>query len=161
MKSIMRTKNMILGISLVLGMVRVTCAQQDTDGQQLVDDFINNVKTMSGRFEQQLVDADNNVVDESSGTIEIRKPGRFRWTYLEPYQQILVADGLNIWSYDIDLEQVTVKAQADVLASTPALLLGGSQQVLEDFEYIGSFTDRDTVWVRLRPKSIENGFTSI
>ena len=161
MKSIMRTKNMILGISLVLGMVRVTCAQQDTDGQQLVDDFINNVKTMSGRFEQQLVDADNNVVDESSGTIEIRKPGRFRWTYLEPYQQILVADGLNIWSYDVDLEQVTVKAQADVLASTPALLLGGSQQVLEDFEYIGSFTDRDTVWVRLRPKSIENGFTSI
>lgn len=87
--------------------------------------------------------------------------GRFRWTYLEPYQQILVADGLNIWSYDVDLEQVTVKAQADVLASTPALLLGGSQQVLEDFEYIGSFTDRDTVWVRLRPKSIENGFTSI
>jgi outer membrane lipoprotein carrier protein len=162
----MRTKNMILGISLVfgmamVGMVRVTGAQQDTDGRQLVDDFINNVRTMSGRFEQQLVDADGNVVDESSGTIEIRKPGRFRWTYLEPYEQILVADGLNIWSYDVDLEQVTVKAQADVLASTPALLLGGSQQVLEDFEYIGSFTDRDTVWVRLRPKSIENGFTSI
>ncbi len=166
MKSIMRTKNMILGISLVfgmamLGMVRVTGAQQDTDGRQLVDDFINNVRTMSGRFEQQLVDADGNVVDESSGTIEIRKPGRFRWTYLEPYEQIIVADGLNIWSYDVDLEQVTVKAQADVLASTPALLLGGSQQVLEDFEYIGSFTDRDTVWVRLRPKSTENGFTSI
>jgi outer membrane lipoprotein carrier protein len=116
---------------------------------------------MSGRFEQQLIDADDVVVDKSSGTIEIHKPGRFRWTYLEPYEQILVADGLNIWSYDVDLEQVTVKAQAEVLASTPALLLGGSQQVLEDFEYIDSFVDRETTWVRLRPKTAENGFTRI
>jgi outer membrane lipoprotein carrier protein len=108
-----------------------------------------------------LVDADNVVVDKSSGTIEIHKPGRFRWTYLEPYEQILVADGLNVWSYDVDLEQVTVKAQAEVLASTPALLLGGSQNVLDDFEYIGSFTERDTVWVRLRPKSTDNGFTKV
>jgi outer membrane lipoprotein carrier protein len=116
---------------------------------------------MSGRFEQQLVDADDLVVDESSGTIEIQKPGRFRWTYLEPYEQILVADGLNIWSYDVDLEQVTVKAQAKVLASTPALLLGGSQNVLDDFEYVGSFAERDIVWVRLRPKTTDNGFTKV
>lgn len=68
---------------------------------------------------------------------------------------------MNVWSYDVDLEQVTVKAQADVLASTPALLLGGSQNVLDDFEYIGSYTVRDTVWVRLKPKSTDNGFTRV
>jgi len=154
-------KNLCLGIFLILGIAGTSVAQQEADGQRLIDDFVNNVKTMSGRFEQQLVDADDIVVDKSSGTIEIQKPGRFRWTYLEPYEQILVADGLNIWSYDIDLQQVTVKAQADVLASTPALLLGGSQNVLDDFEYIGSFAERDTVWVRLRPKTTENGFTSV
>ncbi len=151
----------MLGISLILGMARASLAQQEADGQQLIDDFVNNVQTMSGRFEQQLIDADDIVVDESSGTIEIQKPGRFRWTYLEPYEQILVADGLNVWSYDVDLEQVTVKAQSEVLASTPALLLGGSQEALDDFEYIGSFTDRDTVWVRLRPKTAANGFTKV
>ena len=153
--------NLVLGISLILGMARTSFAQQESDGQQLIDNFVNNVQTMSGRFEQQLVDADDRVVDASSGTIEIQKPGRFRWTYLEPYEQILVADGLNIWSYDVDLEQVIVKAQAELLASTPALLLGGSQQVLDDFEYIDSFADRDTVWVRLRPKTNDNGFTKI
>lgn len=154
-------KNFYLVILLIASTVRVSVAQQDSDGQRLIDDFVNNVHTMSGRFEQQLVDADDIVVDKSSGTIEIQKPGRFRWTYLEPYEQILVADGLNIWSYDVDLEQVTVKAQAEVLASTPALLLGGSQNVLDDFEYIGSFADRDTVWVRLRPKTTDNGFTKV
>ena len=149
------------GIVLVLGLARASFAQDESAGQQLIDDFVNNVQTMSGRFEQQLVDADDLVVDESSGTIEIQKPGRFRWTYLEPYEQILVADGVNVWSYDVDLEQVTVKAQAEVLASTPALLLGGSQNVLDDFEYIGSFEDRGTVWVRLRPETSDNGFTKI
>jgi outer membrane lipoprotein carrier protein len=157
----LRTIILLTGALLALCMMRASLAQQDTDGQQLVDDFVNNVRTMSGRFEQQLIDADDAVVDKSSGTIEIHKPGRFRWTYLEPYEQILVADGLNIWSYDVDLEQVTVKAQAKVLASTPALLLGGSQQVLDDFEYIGSFVDRETTWVRLQPKTVENGFTLV
>lgn len=152
---------LIPGIFLILGIVRASYAQGESDGQRLIDDFINNVQTMSGRFEQQLVDANDIVIDVSSGTIEIQKPGRFRWTYLEPYEQILVADGLNIWSYDVDLEQVTVKAQAKVLASTPALLLGGSQNVLDDFEYIGSFVERDIVWVRLRPKTTDNGFTKV
>lgn len=152
---------LIPGIFLILGIVRASCAQGESEGQRLIDDFINNVHTMSGRFEQQLVDADDIVIDKSSGTIEFQKPGRFRWTYLEPYEQILVADGLNIWSYDVDLEQVTVKAQAKVLASTPALLLGGSQNVLDDFEYIGSFVERDIVWVRLRPKTTDNGFTKV
>jgi len=149
------------GIFLVLVIVRASFAQEESAGQQLIDDFVNNVQTMSGRFEQQLIDADDLVVDESSGTIEIQKPGRFRWTYLEPYEQILVADGLNVWSYDVDLEQVTVKAQAKVLASTPALLLGGSQNVLDDFKYIGSFEERGTVWVRLKPETTDNGFTKV
>ncbi len=130
-------------------------------GRQLIDNFVNDVTTISGRFEQQLVDADDIVVETSMGTVEIQRPGRFRWSYTEPYAQILVADGLNVWSYDVDLEQVTVKSQADVLGSTPALLLGGSKDVLDEFEYIGSFTDRGTVWVRLRPKNTENGFTKV
>ena len=136
-------------------------AQDAVDGRTLIEEYVNGVQTMSGRFEQQLVDADDIVVDRSSGTIEIMKPGKFRWTYLEPYEQILIADGLNVWSYDVDLEQVTVKGQAEVLASTPALLLGGSQDVLDDFDYIDSYSDRNTVWVHLRPKSTDNGFTKV
>ena len=135
--------------------------RQEVDGQQLVEDFLNNVTTLSARFEQQLIDVDDTVVESSSGTLDIRRPGQFRWSYFSPYQQVLVADGLNIWSYDVDLEQVTVKAQQDALGSTPAILLGGSSDVLNDFDYIGSFTDRATVWVRLRPKDTDNGFNKV
>jgi len=152
-----------MAVFLVCGLAGgLASAQESADeGLRLVESFLSDVVTMSGRFEQQLVDADNDVVEESSGTLNIRRPGRFRWAYNEPYQQVLVADGLNIWSYDIDLEQVTVKAQADALGSTPALLLGGSTAVLEDFDYIGSFSDRGTVWARLRPKDRDSGFSKV
>jgi outer membrane lipoprotein carrier protein len=87
-------------------------ARVDEVGEQLVNDFVENVITLQGRFEQSLIDAEGVVVERSSGTLEIERPGRFRWSYSEPYEQWLVADGLNIWSYDVDLAQVTVKPQA-------------------------------------------------
>jgi len=152
----------ILMAAALLGTADGSSAQEENDeGQRLVEDFLENVKTLSGRFEQQLIDADDMVVEESSGTLSIRRPGQFRWTYFDPYQQILVADGLNMWSYDVDLEQVTVKPQGTALGSTPALLLGGSSDVLDDFDYIGSQTERGTVWVRLRPKNTDNGFNKV
>jgi outer membrane lipoprotein carrier protein len=112
-------------------------ARVDEVGEQLVNDFIDNVITLQGRFEQSLIDADGIVQERSSGTLEIERPGRFRWSYFEPYEQWLVADGLNIWSYDVDLAQVTVKPQAKALANTPALLLGGSEDALSQFIFDG------------------------
>jgi outer membrane lipoprotein carrier protein len=131
------------------------------DGRQLIDEFVQSVRTMSGRFEQSLVDANDQVTETASGTFEIRRPGQLRWLYEEPYEQVLVADGLNVWSYDVDLAQVTVKPQAEVLSSTPALLLGGSRQVLDDFVYDGSFEDRSTKWVRLLPKDPGGNFDRV
>ena len=148
---------------LLLIVVSPVCviAEEADEGKALIDSFLSDVRTMSARFEQSLIDADNIVVEESNGSLEIKRPGRFRWQYDLPYEQVMVADGLNLWSYDVDLAQVTVKAQQDVLGGTPALLLGGTNKVLDDFEYADSFSDRGTVWVHLRPRSTDNGFTKI
>ena len=146
---------------VALALVGPAAGQAPDEGQRLVEDFLSSVMTISGRFEQQLIDAEDNVVEESAGTLDIARPGRFRWSYAEPYAQELIADGVNIWSYDVDLEQVTVKPQADALGSTPALLLGGSSDVLEDFNYLGSFLDRDTTWVLLKPKDTGSGFNKV
>jgi outer membrane lipoprotein carrier protein len=72
-----------------------------------------------------------------------------------------VADGVNIWSYDLDLEQVTVKPQAEALANTPALLLGGSEKALEQFDFGGTTVEEVTTWVRLEPKDKASGFKRV
>ena len=144
-----------------LVMTVTASAQETDDGQKLIESFLQDVTTISGRFEQQLIDADNSLIETSAGTLDIERPGRFRWSYSVPYRQELIADGLNMWSYDVDLEQVTVKPQAEALSSTPALLLGGTTDVLEDFSYVGSFDDKGTTWVLLRPKDTDSGFNKV
>ena len=127
-------------------------------GEALVNDFVNDVITLEARFEQALIDAEGEVVERSTGTLEIERPGKFRWSYAEPYEQWLVADGRNIWSYDLDLMQVTVKAQADALANTPALLLGGAEDALSQFRFDGSSVEDGTTWVRMIPVDTSSGF---
>ena len=130
-------------------------------GRALVKEFITGVNTLSSRFEQTLIDANGEVLEVTSGTLEINRPGQFRWAYDEPYEQWLVADGLNLWSYDVDLAQVTVKPQAAALANTPALLLGGSAAVMDEFEYDGSFEEGGLTWVRMRPVDTDSGFSRL
>jgi len=136
-------------------------ARIDELGEKLVNDFLTNITTLEGQFEQSLIDAEGTIVETNSGTLEIARPTRFRWSYTEPYEQWLIADGVNIWSYDLDLEQVTVKPQAEALANTPALLLGGSEDALAQFDFGGTTIETITTWVRLDPKDKASGFNRV
>ena len=155
-------KNLLfLTMCLSVGAVAEAQSHVDELGEKLVNDFVTNVITLQGNFEQSLIDADGEIVERTSGTLEIERPTRFRWSYADPYEQWLVADGLNIWSYDLDLEQVTVKPQEEALANTPALLLGGSEDALEQFDFGGTTIEALTTWVRLEPKNKDSGFSRV
>ena len=138
-------------------------AQSSVDdlGEKLVNNFLTDVITLESRFEQSLIDAEGAIIERTGGPLEIARPTRFHWSYSEPYEQWLVADGTNIWSYDLDLEQVTVKPQSEALANTPALLLGGSENALEQFDFGGTTVEEITTWVRLEPKDKNSGFNRV
>ena len=152
------TKTAALSLLLVAGIAHA--AKQD-DGEQRLTNFLTDVETLTASFEQVLIDASGSIVEQSAGTLQLSRPGRFRWVYTEPYEQWLVADGLNVWSYDVDLAQVTVKAQSLAPANTPALLLGGTAEVLDEFRVEESFEDGGLSWVRLVPLNTESGFMSV
>ena len=151
---------LILAFAILAGGAQAQSTLNDL-GEKLVNDFVTNIITLESKFEQSLIDADGTILENTSGTLEIARPTRFRWSYSEPYEQWLVADGLNIWSYDLDLEQVTVKPQAQALANTPALLLGGSENALEQFDFGGTTVEEITTWVRLEPKDKNSGFNRV
>jgi len=156
------TRNTLLILLLAFAAAGVHAQSRvDALGEQLVKDFLTDVITLESRFEQSLIDAEGTVLERSSGTLEIERPMKFRWSYTEPYEQWLVADGVNIWSYDLDLAQVTVKPQLEALANTPALLLGGSEDALLQFNFGGTVVEEITTWVRLEPKNKESGFNRV
>jgi outer membrane lipoprotein carrier protein len=156
----LRVLNGFIG-GLLLSVAAQAAESVVDDGEALVNAFVNDVVTFAADFEQSLINPDGRMLEKTSGTLEIQRPGRFRWMYMEPYEQWLVADGANIWSYDVDLEQVTVKPQAEALANTPALLLGGSGEAMDQFEHGGTFEDAGFTWVRLLPIDTESGFRRV
>ncbi len=124
--------------------------------------FYKNVKSMSASFTQSTINSRFKVAEEAKGKLIMQRPGKFRWDYLTPYEQIIVADGKKLWVYDKDLEQVTVRPLDTVIGNTPALLLSGNGSLEDNFEII-EIQDKTAGldWVELFPKDEENTFTSM
>jgi outer membrane lipoprotein carrier protein len=126
-----------------------------------VQDFFNELRTLQADFDQQVVDSEHNVQQSSQGHMWIQRPGRFRWDYKTPYRQQIVADGERLWSYDEDLEQVTVQKVSEVLTSTPAMLLSGDQPLEEVFVIEELAPGNSVRRVLLSPKSADSNVTEI
>ena len=128
------------------------------DGLQRVEHFLGNLQTLQAEFRQTLTDGKGQVADQSSGTLVIRRPNRFRWDYREPHPQQIVADGTRIWLYDPDLEQVTVRKLDVSLSATPAMLLSGEGKLADNFIVTESSQDAAAQWVMMEPKRADTDF---
>jgi outer membrane lipoprotein carrier protein len=118
--------------------------------------FFAGLETLQADFDQQVVDAEGRLQQSSQGHMWIKRPGRFRWDYEQPYRQQIVADGERLWSYDEDLEQVTVQAAGEVLTATPAMLLSGEQPLEQVFTLEDSGNS-----VHLLPKTDDSNITAL
>ncbi|MHB1238458.1 MAG: outer membrane lipoprotein chaperone LolA, partial [Gallionella sp.] len=85
--------------------------------------FIATTHSAQADFTQEVLDQDGKRIQSASGTMQFVRPGKFRWTYRKPYEQLIVGDGTKFWLYDADLNQVTVRKLDAALGSSPAALL--------------------------------------
>ncbi len=123
--------------------------------------FFNEVRTYSASFEQVVMDESGHPMQQSSGTMYIERPDKFRWDYVAPYEQHIVGDGRKIWIYDVGLEQVVVRSMANTLGDTPALLLAGRGRLNEVYDVKELRPKNMFEWVQLRPKKKDGGFEDI
>jgi outer membrane lipoprotein carrier protein len=145
----------VLLTGLLLWVLCLPAARAETP--DFVQQFFSGLHTLQADFDQQVVDSNNRLQQSSQGRMWIMRPGRFRWDYQTPYRQQLIADGTRLWSYDEDLEQVTVQAAAEVLTATPAMLLSGDQP-LEDAFIIEASGPQS---VQLLPKADDSNVTGL
>ena len=96
------------------------------DAVDALREFTRDVKSGRTTFTQIVSSTDNAKKKTSSGSFEFARPNRFRFAYAKPYEQVIVGDGENVWLYDVDLQQVTVRAMDQALGATPAALLAGA-----------------------------------
>jgi len=121
--------------------------------------FVAGSKTLSANFSQ--VVTNQNKVDNASGTLEISRPGKFRWNYTKPYEQLIVGDGKRLWVYDKELAQVTTRPLDAALGSSPAAVLAGSNAIERDYLLREIGRQGNIEWLAANPKKSENSFQAI
>ena len=100
----------------------------------------------------------------SSGVFAFIRPSVFRFDYSKPYVQNIVADGQQLWLFDTDLNQVTVRNQAQTLGSTPAALIASAQDIAslnKEFSLKAAPSEEGLDWVVATPKIKDAGLQSV
>jgi outer membrane lipoprotein carrier protein len=123
-----------------------------------VEKYLNGVATWSADFTQTIDDGHGNVTRSAAGKLYLQKPGKFRWDYSQPSEQLILADGKKIWFYDKDLQQANVRDMDASLASTPAVLLSGGGSVSSQFEVTSLPAEGGLTWYQLVPKHSDTDF---
>jgi len=154
----------IILIGIFIVMSHSAAAEEPMSKKQVTESlssFFDNLKTLTADFEQLVENAQLSSVAKASGKLWIERPGKFRWDYLAPYEQEIVSDGVRLWIFDKDLEQVTVRDINGSMGNTPAVLLSDSSPISDTFNIhvIGKKENLD--WVKLLPKDTEASFTAI
>jgi outer membrane lipoprotein carrier protein len=123
-----------------------------------VEKYLVGLSTWSADFEQTVDDGHGNVLRKAAGRFYLQHPGKFRWDYVKPSEQVIVADGKQIWFYDKDLAQANVRDMDTSLASTPASLLSGSASVSTQFNVTALPPKAGLQWYQLIPKHSDTDF---
>src|SRR5262249_26106517 len=114
--------------------------------------FAQGAQSARADFQQKVVDKSGRTVQQSKGSFVFQRPGKFRWTYAQPVDQLIVGDGQKVWIYDRDLNQVTVRKLSRALGSTPAALLAGSADVEKAFALSEAGARDGLEWLEAKPK---------
>jgi len=159
--SLRRGRSFALPLALAAGAV---CAAVP-DGVTLLDRYLDGLQTLRANFSQTLTDSHGRQIDRGAGTLVVSRPGKLRWE-LRPQGtrdaagELMVADGKNVWFYDPDLSQVSVKPIDAGLSGTPAMLLSGAVDVRSNFVLSDAGTHEGLSWVSVAPKSADSDFRS-
>jgi len=130
-------------------------------GADTLKNYLRETNAASAQFTQVVYDRDMRKLQETSGTMYFSRPGRIRWSYEKPYEQLIVGDGEKLWVYDKDLNQVTVKAITQAIGGSPAALLAGSNDIDKDFRLIAAGLEDGLEWIEAVPRSGESTFQKV
>lgn len=140
--------------SLMLGLSQSGMA----GGIEQLRAYIQGTQSLRAEFQQVVSGSRKTTRQEASGNVSIQRPGKFRWVYAKPYEQLVVGDGQKLWLYDKDLAQVTVKRLDQALGSSPAALLAGSNDLEKSFKLRDIGANDGLEWLEATPKGSDSTF---
>jgi len=143
---------------MAIGLMLCASSVAAQSARERLDAFTRGLQSLQGRFEQRVFDANGQMNEQSQGQVALQAPRQFRWDYEAPFPQTIVADGDQIWIYDPDLEQVTVRKQSYEEQSSPLAVLIDPSEMDRQFDVADMGNAQGLDWVKLTPKSKDAAF---
>ena len=148
-------------LSPLLGFAAIFIATAANAGaRDDLDAFTHGLKGLQGGFAQTVYDTNGAKKEYSTGRVSLSAPRLFRWEYVKPYPQLIVADGQTVWVHDPDLQQVSRRAQGVEEANSPLAILLDPSKLDRDFVVKDAGTTGGIEWLQLTPKQAEAPFKS-
>lgn len=129
--------------------------------QEQLQGFVSKVQAATGNFSQYTLGTQGQTKPAQSGSFAFQRPGRFKWDVLKPYAQQIVSDGQQLFQFDPDLNQVTVRKVDQAIGSSPAAILFGAGSLEQSFT-VTALPDKEGLsWLRAKPRNGEAGFVHV
>jgi chaperone LolA len=139
----------------------VIAAQAQAAAIEQLRSFLTQTTSARGEFVQRVSRGSGATVQESGGRFVFQRPGKFRWSYERPWEQLIVADGQRLTIFDRDLNQATVRKLQTSLPSSPASILFGSNDFEREFEVSDAGARDGLEWISARPRAKDTPFERI
>ena len=130
----------------------------DAGARDQLNAFTKNLKGLDGQFSQQVFDARGKQKEASTGRVAVSAPRLFRWEYVKPYPQLIVADGKTVWVYDPDLQQASKRTQGAEEANSPLAILLDPAKLDRDFTVKDAGVSAGIEWLQVTPKQADAPF---
>lgn len=147
--------------SVLAGIAALYAAIAAASGLDQLHAFLEGTQSAQGAFRQVVVNRDGRTTQTTAGTFAFARPGKFRWTYDKPFDQLIVGDGEKVWVYDRDLNQVIVRKLDAALGATPAALLAGDNALESNFTLVAGGAENGVEYVDATPKAPDSQFKRI
>jgi outer membrane lipoprotein carrier protein len=151
-----------LGVGVVLGSALYAAPVHAATAQEQLRTFTTSVTAATGKFTQATTGPQQSrPKPPQSGTFSFQRPGKFKWSVQKPYEQLIVSDGKQVYQYDPDLAQVTVRKVDQAIGTSPAAILFGSGSLEQSFD-VTPLPQKDGLdWLRAKPRNTDAGFSRV
>jgi chaperone LolA len=148
-------------LRFILFLISISPLAAQAEAIDKLKSFIASTHSGQANFTQQVQDKNGKKIQSASGTMQFVRPGKFRWSYQKPYEQLIVGDGEKFWLFDTDLNQVTVKKLDAALGNSPAALLSGNNEIERGFALKDLGNREGLEWLQATPRKSDTSFDKI
>jgi len=133
-------KNIYIGLFVILW---ASISPNTLASMAELEVLLAKFSSFEGDFSQKSFDQNGQALQQLQGNMKLKKPDHFYWQSEDPNPQQLISNGITIWHYDADLEQVVIQEYSKQAKQAPILvILKDSQSLKASFTWVSKKTSK-------------------